>query len=347
MQQRTFLKYIHNFRGIAIIFIVAAHMFLFWDMDEGAPFAKIILDAIWRNGTVLFVFIAGYLFQYLKFKYHYKSYLSKKLKYVILPYLIVSIPVILFRLFISPPEDVYNAFPGYFEWPLIKKIFIFLVTGTHLLPFWFIPMVLLYYIISPAFVYLDNNPKLYKYILPALMVLSLLIDRGNRGDLHNIHMNFLHFLSVYVFGMWFSHFNDKILNWTEKFKWLIIIPFTIFLALTIFMYQSVWYDQLLYFQKMLFCWVLFYVLYKGETVIPKKVNDFLSLFANYSFGVFFIHYIVFLVLKMLFEKVLPTFLLGNLFNWFLIFGLTLLISLIIVRTVKLIFPKKSRYLIGC
>ncbi len=347
MQQRTFLNYIHNFRGIAIIFIVAAHMFLFWEVEEYTPVAKVILDALWRNGTVLFVFIAGYLFQYLKIKYSYRSYLTKKIKFVILPYLLVSIPVILFRLFLSPPEDVYNAFPGYFEWPLIQKVFIFIVTGTHLLPFWFIPMIFIYYVISPLFVYVDNKPFLYKYILPCLIILSLFIERGNRGDLHNIHMNFIHFLSVYLFGLWFSHFNDKILNWTERFKWLIILPFIIFFGLTIYRYQDVLYDQLLYFQKMLLCWVLFYFLYKGEKSIPKRINNILSLFANYSFGIFFMHYLVFLILKMIFEKFLPSFLLGNLFNWFLVFILTLFTSMLSVRLVKNIFPKKSRYIIGC
>jgi surface polysaccharide O-acyltransferase-like enzyme len=347
MPKPVFLTYIHNFRGIAIIFIVAAHMFLFWDIEKEAPIVKIILDALWRNGTVLFVFIAGYLFQYLKSKYHYRTYLAKKFKFVILPYLIVSIPIILFRLFVSPPEDVYNAFPNYFEWPLIKKIIVFIVTGTHLLPFWFIPMIFIYYLISPAFVYLDAKPSLYKYFLPVLIVLSLLIDRGNRGDLHNIHMNFFHFLSIYVFGMWFSHYNNKVLAWTVKFRAVIFAVFSILFILTVLLYQGVWYDQLLYFQKMLLCWVLFYVLFKKESLIPKKLNKILAIFADYSFGIFFIHYMVFLIIRMILEKVFPSFLVGNLFNWLLVFGTTLLISLIAVRIVKFIFPKRSRYLIGC
>ncbi|WP_188464778.1 acyltransferase family protein [Marivirga lumbricoides] len=347
MQTRTFLNYIHNFRGIAIIFIVAAHIFLLWEIEEGTPVIKIILDAIWRNGTVLFVFIAGYLFQYLKSKYNYKDYLVKKIKFVILPYLLISIPVIVFRFFISPPEDVYNAFPDYFEWSLIKKVIFFLVTGTHLLPFWFIPMIFLYYLISPAFIYLDNRPHLYKFILPILILLSLFIERGNRGDLHNIHKNFVHFLSVYTFGMWFSHYSAKILNWSEKFKWIIIVLFFTLFGLTLLYHQAAWYDQLLYVQKMLLCWILFYFLYKMEGAIPKKINQFLGFFADYSFGVFFIHYIIFLVLKMIFEKAFPHFLVGSLFNWLFVFALTLLLSLLSVRIIKFIFPKRSRYLIGC
>ncbi|SMG41902.1 Surface polysaccharide O-acyltransferase, integral membrane enzyme [Marivirga sericea] len=347
MTKKAFLHYIHNFRGIAIIFIVAAHMFLFWDIQKEAPFVKIVLDAVWRNGTVLFVFIAGYLFQYLKSKYRYRTYLGKKIKFVILPYLIVSIPVILFRLFVSPPEDVYNAFPNYFEWSLIKKVLVFIVTGTHLLPFWFIPMIFIYYLISPIFVFLDNRPSFYKYILPCLIVLSFFIERGNRGDLHNIHMNFFHFLSIYVFGMWFSHYNDKILSWSVKFKWLVIIPFIVFFLSTIVFYEGIWYDQLQYLQKIFLCWGLFYLLYRKDDVVPVKINKILALFADYSFGIFFIHYLVFLVLRMVSERVYPWFLKGSLVNWIMVFGLTLIISLVVVRLIKLIFPKRSRYLIGC
>jgi len=63
-----FLGYIHSFRALAIFFIVAGHSIdiFMWSIDsELERFLKIFFS----NGTALFVFIAGYLFQHLSVKY--------------------------------------------------------------------------------------------------------------------------------------------------------------------------------------------------------------------------------------------------------------------------------------
>lgn len=56
------LNYIHLFRAIAIILIVLGHSCI-----AGCPYAilKSSLMEIFANGTVLFVFVSGFLFQYL------------------------------------------------------------------------------------------------------------------------------------------------------------------------------------------------------------------------------------------------------------------------------------------
>ena len=98
----TFLRYVHNFRGLAILMIVAGHIagLLTFVAHPGLNAA---IQSLTINGSVYFVFIAGFLFQFLSRKYQYNRYLEKKVKNVILPYVLVSIPAILLCIWRDQP----------------------------------------------------------------------------------------------------------------------------------------------------------------------------------------------------------------------------------------------------
>ena len=104
---------------------------------------------------MLFVFIAGFLFQYLKKKFEYRSYLIRKTRYVILPYLIISaLPIGLKLIGLHqsdwvPPEMIPDGIFG-------KAVF-YLASGKHLGPFWFIPMIVIFYIISQLLIKIDKQ----------------------------------------------------------------------------------------------------------------------------------------------------------------------------------------------
>ncbi len=74
-----FLNYVNNFRGIAIIYIVAGHCISAFNWQNSPQLARLI-KILMSNGTVFFVFIAGYLFQYLLSSYEPKKYFISKLK---------------------------------------------------------------------------------------------------------------------------------------------------------------------------------------------------------------------------------------------------------------------------
>ncbi len=93
-----FLNYIHNFRGVAILYIVIVHCISAFNWDH-ARFAEALLRIFLTYGTVCFVFIAGYLFQHLAEQYEFQKYITKKLLYVGLPYFIWSIPAIIYFVF--------------------------------------------------------------------------------------------------------------------------------------------------------------------------------------------------------------------------------------------------------
>lgn len=328
-----FLNHIHNFRGVAILFVVAGHIQLYWKPNA---FMEKALESLFQNGTVLFVFIAGYLFQYLSKKYDTRTYWSKKLKFVIVPYFAVSIPGIIYRL-MTVPERVLEIHPDFGSWELWQQIGWFLITGGHLLPLWFVPMITLFYIIAPLLIFMDRHP-VYYWVLPFLVILSVLVPRDQLADIPRM---FAHFLSVYVFGMFFSRYDDKIHSLSEK----IYIPLTIItIGITVLsLFQAEYYGTIMYIQKMLFCWFFMYWLKRVDRFVPK----FFSSLAEYSFGIFFLHYYFLLGLRLVAQSYNQSWLDGNLVIWVIHFTLIIILNMLVIFVVKRFFVHKSRYLIGC
>ena len=96
IESKKQLNYINYLRAIAIIFIVAGHT-LIW----GKPGHSIqrINSYFLQGGTLLFIFIAGFLFQYLSYKFDYKNFLINKFKNVIMPYWITMFPIAIYFAF--------------------------------------------------------------------------------------------------------------------------------------------------------------------------------------------------------------------------------------------------------
>lgn len=334
--KKGFISYIHNFRGIAIIFVIAGHLLLEWPKDS---LTYLFLRALWENGTVLFVFIAGYLFQYLSRKFEYKDYLLKKLQNVLIPYVIVSIPIIVFRIYQNDyPGYLLAEHPDFASWSAGYKILYFMLHGAHMQQLWFVPMITLFYLAAPVLIYIDRHPVLYWLLIP-LVALSLFVDREPFIDIFKM---FGHFLSVYLFGMFMSRYKEQYLEFAKKF-WVIISILTIAsLALT-FMYYEEFKSALNYTQKMLFCCFFIYWLWRLDKYIPKL----LGYLAEISFGLFFIHYYFILIIKAMYEKVFHHGIPGNIFYWTADLILVFALSILTIVMVKKLFPKYSRNLIGC
>ena len=94
----TQLHYINTFRAMAIYFIVAVHALHVFSWPDGS-LSKQFLDVLLNNGSIFFIFISGYLFQHLSVNFKASKYYLSKLKNVVLPYLIISTPAIIYFLY--------------------------------------------------------------------------------------------------------------------------------------------------------------------------------------------------------------------------------------------------------
>jgi probable poly-beta-1,6-N-acetyl-D-glucosamine export protein len=352
---KGFLQYIHNLRGLAILYVVIVHTRALnpeWlTLPSVNTFFDTFFDPSEGNGTVLFLFIGGFLFQHLTNKnFDFVKYIEQKFKVIILPYILVSVPLIIIRLnttfvSLSLPE-------GFDDRSVIFRFFYFLFTGAHMPPFWFIATIVLFYLTAPLLHALDNA-RFYNYVFPFVLLISFLTFRPEHNA--NPLMAYVHYLPIYILGMWASFNREKILAHSHN---LLVICSAAYISLCILdltggtgisrdlTFENVLYDGVIAFNVYVFkaivlCFTLMLLLYRlGDRQVPA-----LHLLGNYSFGIFFVHYLFISVSR----KVVESYEINIPFSipaYLVYFTFVLLTSVLVVYFVKKLAGDKSRYLIG-
>ncbi len=301
------LDYIDYFRAVAIIFIVAGHT-LVWGRSTMLEFNTLLF----AGGTYFFVFIAGFLFQYLSYKFEIKTYFKKKLINVICPFFVTLLPVALLYTFQNPEN-----------WALTKattgmRLFSVLVGGYIVNgPVWFIGMISIMFLFSPLFLYSWKNKKIHITLLLSSLILCLIVPRYSSINmflgfnpyesslLKILWMNiafyfkcFFKFAFFYLLGM---EICEYISNNYAKIRAYLRTIFQISLFLYIFHFIIHLFIIKIdvsgggRFAELISKFIETFVLLSGLMLAEEKIknNKFLDKFmkfvAKYSFGIFFIH----------------------------------------------------------
>lgn len=324
------LLYVDNFRSIAISLIVFNHVRSIFDWKLNVSIENFLIVLV-ENATVLFIFVSGYLFSYLIDRYSYKRFLISKVKYVLFPYILCSIPAILYFTLFKEREGVPDEF---YSSSVLFKVAYFYFTGIHLAPYWYIPTIFLYFLTSPIFYFLHSR-KLLLWLLPFLIAVSLNIGRLD------VIPSALHFISVYVLGMIFCQYKD-ILN-TYLNKSAVIISLLVIYLVTFYMQYTinVYSLSLMYFNKLILA-----VLVLALTYSFYRDKLFSFNIAGTSFGIFFLHSYFISAFKIFYDKFSGVRLEGGGIQVLLMCGLIIFISHYTVVLIKKVFPNKSRLLVG-
>lgn len=344
------LRYVNNFRGFAILIIVIGHTLesLTWKNNFSLQTFTTVIS---QNGSVYFVFIAGFLFQHLSKKYKYKDYLLKKFKNVVLPYILVSIPAI----FLCISRNLFGSnVPSWFRieflhLSFLQKIFVLYLTGHHLFTFWFIPMIAIFYVLSPLFIWINENPIFYT-VIPLLLMITLQVNRTPDDEV--IHA-FLHFISVYIIGMFCSCYREKVFLYVKKF-WIILAVICIALLVLESSFRilsgSSEMMSINTLSKVILCILFTYFLYHFDARMPDFVHCQLKHLAELSFGIYFLHgYFDMLYLDGVAKSFGANSVLreANFFTFCFLLAFQLGGSIILIRLVQKRFGSKSRLLVGC
>jgi surface polysaccharide O-acyltransferase-like enzyme len=276
------VQFINNMRGIAILIIVYTHAI--WAMPapgKATPF----LDYIVGNGTLVFIFIAGYLFSQTTDRFQYVPYLVNKIKTVLIPYLVVSLPASLLYVFHIKTTHQWIDMDWFFTALNPIERYLYLVaTGAQLGPLWFVPMIVIFYIASPIFAYLKNS----NFIFP-LVVITLVIAyvAGRPVGNSNPFQSFLFFTPFYLLGMIAFRMNDQLMS-LQRYIDPVAILYAVFIVALYFLFfsppaESTDSDQLL----------IYLPLIPIATVFCRKHLNrripVLDMFGRLSFFIFFIH----------------------------------------------------------
>jgi surface polysaccharide O-acyltransferase-like enzyme len=346
-KRRPMLTHLHAFRAVAILFIVAGHCVRLFDWGDTPRVELFLLDAL-ENGTVLFVFIAGYLFEYLSGKFEYRSYASTKLRNVILPYLIISVPALIHDVLITDPSINFPQLAGT-GW--VQQVCWFLVQGGAGInfPMWFIPMIALFYVAAPAFMQFVKRPGLYA-ILPVLVVVSLLLHRPSHARFDTLAQA-LYYLPAYLAGMWASHARERLEPLLIRYWLPLSVTLGVMLVaqwrwspfhgnyggLASFSQENGLIDWL-FLQKFLMCFVLLGLMGRWY----RRRIPAVDYVADLSFPVFFLHAYFIFVFGLFFSEPPP----GNPAIFFATVGTIFGASIILAASVKKLLGDRSRWVLG-
>jgi fucose 4-O-acetylase-like acetyltransferase len=319
------------FRGIAIIIIVSLHSLRPWTIDT---FTEDVLHQLLAAGSVLFVFISGFFFHHVFYKdFHYKTFLIKKSKYILIPYLFLSTLGIIYYTISSDSFPYLQKFSLHdtSSWDYYPRLIaIYLLTGRITTAYWFIPYIYITFILSPVFIrYIKLTSKTRIIIFLALLLVAIFIHRPayNISPLHSI----LYFTPAYLLGINCSINRDQVLSYLQGKT--IILGITV-IALAIiqvsfnnfmdvsnkaekFSYLNL---DLIIIQKIFMCFFILSILHNYETrSIPVIYKS--PLISSIEF-------------------------LPGMIIWAILVPTVLLISLFIAYSIKLLLKEKSRYLIG-
>ena len=271
------LEYVHNLRGLAILLIILAHSIAVLPSSNDVGYLKFLL----MNSSILFVVISGFLFALIGERYTYKNYLVNKFKNVILPYLFLSLPAALIYILGYKTTHTWIEMDFFNQLPDLLKYAYLLVTGAHLGPLWFIPMMVIFYLCFPLFIFTLNMRKKYLILLFVLtLFLGLYLGRPSHND--NTMQSFLYFLSAYLWGIMLYRMPEIIQLFRKySFLWLIL-----FVSLTLFYYYIGGYDTHQDLPIKILLSTLLYSLFLHN--YNCKVLLFSGL-ARVSFFLFFVH----------------------------------------------------------
>lgn len=352
-----FINSLNHYRAIAIILIVATHCFSISEIEFNSTFSNVYRNLV-AGSTINFVFISGFLFHSIFYKkYSFKTFIQGKFSKIILPYLLLSIIPITISLILKPN---YWEHTFWFCGSNISELgchlisaLKYLLTGSHLVSYWYIPFVTLLFLMSPLhkrFIDLSTNTQLTIIVLLAGIALFLHRPYDNSSVFKASH-SLVYFTPLYLFGIICSKHKTKIYKWFKNKE-----LFLLFSVFGLAYYQSeigqsgLYLNQffefgsvpdLLFIQKVFMCLFFMVWLHRFEDFKSSKID----LVAKLSFPIYFLHGYVLRALTVLKAK-LEISVEYHWVTYFIILAFLILLSMLIAILIAKIIPSYSRYVIG-
>tara|TARA_R110001632_G_scaffold10505_8_gene38842 strand:- start:6492 stop:7586 length:1095 start_codon:yes stop_codon:yes gene_type:complete len=357
----SFLGYLHSFRGFAIINIVFIHAFSYaiyefsnQSFDLKSPY-HIGNELLFHNSTIYFAVISGILFSVVLKSKGYKIFYSSKLKNVLLPYLFLTLVFSIFNPIFEPPIYIPFGLQADFV-SYLNAAFNNFIYGTAQFPYWYIPILIFLYLVTPLLDYVMHIKKWGTFLMLVIIALPIAISRVELIDMEGNHLylsTMIYFTGAYAAGIYFGKNPEKLFSWVKKnMASFVLIALLSSAALLYFEIKEInkfggWslMSALYYIQKMSLSGI-FIVLFKNR---GNRQPRWLNPIATYAFVIYFLHGFF---LDLLIEPLIPLSTMHEMapFNLFLA-GLIFLtssmaLSMLIGWIFKKLFGKYSKMLVG-
>jgi len=334
-------------RAVTIILIVLGHSV--YNSGKGFP---LLLENLLRGGTAVFVFISGFFLHAIFAKrFEYRAFVLKKIQNVYVPFLFVSsvgllslIAIWVFRDHLPAERVGINVFHT------VKNFYV-------LYPHWYIPFIMVVFLLTPLFlVYLKRPVKVQIILLVAASLLAMFVHRphGNVNVMHSI----VYYTPYYLLGMLFSLYNA----WFLRHKKAVLMVSLVLVASMLVAQTYIWVwvgnshkdffefrgVDLQFIQKVGLCFILLALCQYWAQERPEMPR--LKEVGNISFAIFFIHPLFTLLINvvspLLGVKQINGGPLLSIAMTAVMFCIMFYGSIYVTRIVRAAFPGKSRWLIG-
>jgi len=345
------LQHIHYFRGIAIIFIVISHALLvplLAPVKTKDPVYGLVY-LFFSNATVFFALISGFLFQYNSDNstFSYSTMMKKKFLYLFVPLVFMSIPAMIAIAYESPGSPGHKLFAGAAgaaKWAFMRS------------PLWFIFFILIAFTASPLILRFVH----WRWSFPVTMLAMSLGFFFFPRTLPVWPGVFPYFLPVFVLGAIMSYRYGQFRVYIQRyFLYCGILALMLMLLVILAVLVTGETDRTLVFgfnrsvargvqSELRGYFKIFLALFLWGLLIrlEHRESRILDLFANYSFGIYFIHS-YFITLSIIFYAYLwPS---SRPFAYLMTLGYCIiwpLLALAIAMLIKRVSGRYSRYVAG-
>lgn len=332
------------FRGLAILqiaFLHASHALFLRGLpgpsrDDDPIFVSI--DIGFHGSTIYFAMISGFLYQHIFAGRPYLAYLRSRLERVAIPYCVVTIALTLAQ----HPKSLLRLSPE-----LLETLMHNLLTGATWNTLWYIPILLAIYVLAPplAAMLCQRTSRPAGFLM---MLAPLVISRsGTDPSLSNL----IYFAGAFVVGIEFCRAHIDF-GRSELLIFALLVAATttvllvsLFAADRDFMGPVSLRETLFYVQKLALGTALLCCTFRLAAQ-ADHVSSSLTLIANCSFGIYFLHG----PLMRLTAKAIGPYLDGNdleyLCGIILILMIALGASLLIILVLRRLLGRGSRWIIG-
>lgn len=214
------IKSVTYVRALAQLMIIGAHIqFVVPWMDR--------LDLIrtvrpfFENATFPFFILSGLLLALVNNQTSYRDFLRKKLKSVVIPYLIAILPVVFIYAFFSEFLPVANRIYLMRE----TTTWVALTSGKNSIniAMWFFPVICTFFLISPLFKWLSLRPRYLMLFVLTTFFLSLLTHRP--PSTAEFLRSFQYFLFPFGLGVLMGVHFQKSQYLLKKGVWIFLVLF--------------------------------------------------------------------------------------------------------------------------
>lgn len=329
------------------------------EFEPASVYSKIIYN-LSLGGTTLFVFISGYLFHHVfEPRYSFFSFYKGKISRLFVPYLILGIVPILFRI-LTGNHPAGQFFFYDHDWVILGDDFTsylkYTVTGKFALGYWYIPFAMLLYACAPFhFWFLKRSVFLQGTIIIILLGIASVLHRPSYYPQSLFVANLqslVYFTPVYLFGGFCSAHRKMLFGLLNRRLPVLLLLMIALSSIQILKGDIGTYSKValaiegfdfMLFQKLVMC--LFLLLFFDR--LERLNHPLIALLATSSFAIYFIHGILYTGFAYLRAMGMLSFIDENagLYYFPFVFS-TIVVSIGIAILIRRLFPGISKYIIG-